>query len=106
MTVEFECVEPSEAFWGTHLLTHIDVPFNRLVDVFGEPGPPSDPYKIDVEWFIQFADGAVATIYNYKDGSAYLEPRGNAVTDIRSWHVSGHDDRVIDRVTRLLNPEG
>lgn len=71
------------SFKGYLLATYADI-----VNVFGEPTSTGDGYKVDVEWVMKTPHG-VATIYNYKDGKAYLEAEGLAVEQICEWHVGG-----------------
>lgn len=57
--------------------------YARLVEVFGEPTFRGDLDKVQAEWVLRFADGTIATIYDYKDCVAPEQ-----VTD---WHVGGFD---------------
>ncbi len=91
---------------GTCLQGYVDVSYARLVEVFGPPGRAvSDGYKIDAVWVLEFADGTVATIYNYKDGPNYMGDDGTPVTSIRDWHIGGHEKRTVELVTQLLTAE-
>lgn len=71
------------SFKGYVLATYQD-----LVDTFGSPTTNGDNYKVDVEWLIQTPHG-IATIYNYKDGKAYLGEGGLNAVQICEWHVGG-----------------
>ncbi len=74
---------------GTSLMGTMNITFNSLVDLFGDPGP-GDDYKTDAEWIIKFEDGTVATIYNYKNGYAYLGKHdGLHIVDITNWNIGG-----------------
>jgi hypothetical protein len=67
--------------------------YQDLVRVFGEPRrEPQTGEKVDVEWGLKFGDGAVVTIYNYKDGPNYCGVKGTPPERITSWHVGG--DRI------------
>ena len=79
---------------GTSLRGYIDVKYSTLVSKFGEPHYDGDGEKTDVEWDIEFEDGTVAVIYNWKDGPNYLGGRGTPVESIEEWHIGGHDSRV------------
>lgn len=77
------------------------VPYHTLVATFGAP-LPGDDYKVDAEWHFQFEDGAVATLYNWKNGPNYL---GDDVRLdlIDEWNVGGHAPEVVERLARLLH---
>jgi len=88
---------------GTSLQGYVDVKYNDLVELFGEPCE-GDEYKVDAEWVIEFNDGTIATIYNYKDGPNYGEEYG--YKDIRNkntnWHVGGKNERALAHVIHAL----
>jgi hypothetical protein len=87
---------------GTSYVGVIDVDYKKLKNTFGTPSK-GDNYKVDAEWVLQFSDGVVATIYNYKDGINYLGREGLRKTQIKNWHVGGHDQRAYDNVLKALN---
>jgi hypothetical protein len=62
----------------------------------------SDDNKTDVHWYGKFQDGRVFSIYNWKDGISYLGLEGLEVQQIRSWHIAGRDDSVVDDLTTLF----
>lgn len=90
-------IDPS----GTSLQGYIQTTYYELLALFGEP-MGGDGYKVDAEWNVLFDDGAIATIYNWKNGPNYLGTDGLDVTDIMEWHVGGHSKDVVDRVTQVL----
>ena len=63
---------------------------------------PSDEYKTDVNWGLEFEDGTIATIYNWKNGKNYCGERGLPVEDITEWHIGGHEPRVASWVEDYL----
>ena len=87
---------------GTHLQGYVDVSYERLVSLFGEPHC-GDGYKVDAEWEIRFDDGLVATIYNYKNGKNYCGSMGLELDEISDWHIGGHDKAVVERVKAILS---
>lgn len=87
----------------THLQGRVTCGYDRLVELFGDPGI-GDGYKTDAEWIIRFDDGTVATIYNWKNGRSYLGESAPPVTEIRSWNVGGHSCRAYLLVGSLLGP--
>jgi len=86
---------------GTHGLGSLDCSYSKLVETFGEPLPGD--YKTDAEWEIEFSDGLVATIYNWKNGKNYCGNRAPAVEEITCWHVGGRKMQVETRLNLLLN---
>lgn len=89
---------------GTSLQGYVNTTYANLVGCFGEPDGNFDDYKSDANWDITFADGVVATIYNWKDGKNYAGDDGLALEDIREWHVGGfRGTDVAGRVRECLN---
>jgi len=90
-----------EAMKGTSRQGYLQAPYDHLVGLFGEP-LQGDHDKTDAHWIIETNQG-IGTIYNYKDGHAYLGDTGRDVQDITFWHVGGTDEAaaqsVIDIVT-------
>lgn len=95
----------SEAFSGTHSQGSIDISYQELLELLGKPiGSYQPGEKIDAEWLIEFEDGTVASIYNYKDGISYNgREDGTPTKDIRDWHIGGHDERSTQLVFQLFN---
>lgn len=91
---------------GTCLVGYINVSYFDLKNVFGDPFG-GDQYKTDVEWEIEFEDGTVATIYNYKDGISYLgKIHGVPKSKIKEWHVGGHNSKALEHVCAVLIANG
>ena len=86
---------------GSSLVGYIVADYKDLKKAFGNPHD-GDGYKVDAEWEIEFGDGKIATIYNYKDGKNYNGRHGIPKTKIRDWHIGGFDNSVIDRVKEIL----
>ena len=82
---------------GSHLQGYVDARYDELVSLFGKPHD-SDGYKVDAEWNVQFADGTVATIYNYKDGRNYCGSSGSPKEAITNWHIGGFTKQAADNV--------
>ncbi len=74
---------------GTCYMGSISASYSALVEKFGAPNAVCDGYKTDAEWHIEFEDGSVATIYNWKDGFNYCGEEGSPVEDIKHWHIGG-----------------
>ena len=88
---------------GTHLQGEIVVTYTKLIETFGEAKGGSDDYKTDAEWNIQFDNGDVATIYNWKNGKAYLGCEGLDLECIDMWHVGGLTKDVVTEIQKILN---
>lgn len=83
---------------------YIQTSYDDLVGCFGEPTSDGDGYKVDAHWSITFADGVVATIYNWKDGPNYCGPHGTPVQRITDWHIGGHQGTDAEgRIKEVMN---
>ena len=89
---------------GTFLQGYIKASYEQLVKTFGEPhDPDGDNYKTDVEWAFEFADGTIATLYNWKNGKNYLgEAEGLELNDIYEWNVGGNSDKAVAKLLEKL----
>lgn len=91
---------------GTSLQGYLDVAFSKIVEVFGEPDPECDSYKVAFQWRITFADGTVATIYDYKASSLYDEenptPEKMREENFSDWHIGGKSSRAVELVREAL----
>ena len=75
---------------GTSYTGEVTAKYSLLVEKLGEPLAESfDNYKTDAEWHIEFEDGTVTTVYNWKDGKNYCGDEGLDVEDITEWHIGG-----------------
>ena len=93
---------------GTHLHGHITRRYEELVEAFGEPHFRYMPRagaedKIDVEWAFSFPDGRVFTVYNWKNGKAYLGASGMDVEDITEWNVGARHMSAFHDLVELLD---
>ena len=87
---------------GTSLRGYITTDYDTLVKYLGEPNT-GDEYKIDAEWDIEFDDGRIATVYNYKDGRNYCGAVGLPVDAITNWHIGGNTDSAPVLVHSIIN---
>lgn len=78
----------------TSLMGYVNTNYARLVEVFGRPISGSGDGKVNSEWIIRFANGEVATIYNYKTGTT--------PTDDYDWHIGGNKKWVVAAVSALV----
>ena len=73
---------------GTFLVGYVETTFNELVKTFGEPHyGESDDGKITAEWGLEFDDGTIATIYDWKEEGTPL--------DKYHWHIGGRTDYAV-----------
>jgi len=91
-SITFQPVSSSSAS-GTHLQGTVTTRYQRLVEVFGPSRGPGD--KVTQEWIIQFSDGVVATIYDWKEPST--------PTEEYEWHVGGFNSQALHNVMTVLN---
>ena len=87
---------------GTCLQGYITIGFDKLVAVFGEPCAERG-YKVDWEWEIEFEDGTVATVYNWKNGPNYCGEQGLNQYEIKEWHGGGRSRTAVNLVENALN---
>lgn len=81
---------------------YIDIDYKTLVEKLGQPHN-HEGYKTDAEWDIQFDDGTIATVYNWKDGHNYNNGKGLNVEDIRDWHIGGFNKKAVELVHLTVN---
>ena len=82
---------------GTSFRGYLLASYRDIVGAYGKPHDTPDNDKIDAEWVVNTPYG-VATIYNYKDGKAYLGDKGLPVEQIFEWHVGGKNGKVLGHV--------
>lgn len=85
---------------GTQLKGLIVARFDDISRIFGKP-MESACDKADAEWHIEFSDGKVATIYNYKDGKSF-SPRGKHPENIKTWHLGAKEKEAAKRIICML----
>ena len=78
----------------TGFLGEVNTTYARLVEVFGEPLSGSGDGKVNSEWIIKFANGEVATIYDWK--------LPETPTDDYNWHIGGNKRWVVAQVAALV----
>lgn len=101
--VRYYIVDHTLEIGGTYGLGEIETSYKNLVRIFGNPKIIKDKgNKTDVEWGIVFADGNIATIYNWKNGKNYLDKDGISINDIDLWHVGGRVKKVLYYITDML----
>lgn len=80
---------------------YIDISFDELVEKLGKP-TCRDEYKTDAQWTLQFEDGIVASIYNYKNGRNYLGAGAPLTEEIKDWNIGGYKENAVIHVGFLF----
>lgn len=86
---------------GTCYQGEIETTFSKLRKVFGDP-QEGDGYKVQAEWAIEFEDGLVATIYDWKLGPDYLGDEGIPPEDVVIWNIGGDEEDAVGYVKKAL----
>ena len=73
---------------GTSLKGYLVASYDELVKAFGQPVFGGD--KVNVVWELQYEDGTVATIYDWKEPAV---PMGRY-----AWHIGGKSQAAVDLV--------
>lgn len=79
---------------GTCYIGAIIMDYDELVLLFGEPHYLNGD-KTLAEWCIKYADGTIATIYDWKNYGLQKE-------QIKHWHVGGFDRKALDNVMQSI----
>ena len=89
---------------GTGFEGTIKLDYYDIVSKLGHPHD-LDGYKIDAEWEIEFYDGTVATLYNWKNGRNYCGEDGLDLHQIDEWCIGGFGREAVDKVYELFHKE-
>lgn len=87
---------------GTFKQGVIGMSYAMLNQAFGPPNTTPNDDCVDAEWHIQFEDGLVATIYNWKNGPRWLGRTGPNVDQITRWVIGGKNYEAVERVLSIL----
>lgn len=78
----------NEEIFGTSLMGYVTATYEELVNVFGrEHFGQSGDGKVNAEWCLEFADGTIATIYDWKESSIPLLEY--------KWHIGGNSKIAV-----------
>jgi hypothetical protein len=77
---------------GTSLKGHIVTTYAELVEKFGEPNKGGD--KTTVVWALDFEDGTIATIYDWKYGETPMHKT--------EWNIGGKSQEAVYRVYEVM----
>jgi hypothetical protein len=67
--------------------------FAKLIKAFGPPIKGRD-YKVTAEWDIEFEDGSVVTIYDWKEDTT--------PEDLYEWHIGGTKNARIELIGQII----
>ena len=84
---------------GTSNQGSITATLRSLIKIFGQPnGQPSD--KTTVEWVLQFENGTVATVYDWKRDEYGLGEID--LDELVDWNIGGFDNDAYEQVRRAV----
>lgn len=87
------------------LVGHVDTSYHSLLNTFGEPKDGGPDGKTDAVWEVQFSEGTVASIYNWKNGHNYCGLDGVPVHRIKHWNVGGYGVRALELVELAIKTQ-
>ena len=90
---------------GTSLVGEIKLDYYDILNRLGNPVKFGGGNKVSAEWEIEFYDGTVATLYNWKNGRNYCGEDGLELHQIDEWHVGGFNGKALDKVNELFKGE-
>ena len=86
----------------THGRGDLTATYGQLVELFGEPMDKTMGFKTDAEWVLEYENGAIVTIYNWKNGKNYCGDEGLAIEEVDTWSVGGNTSAAPDFVDRTI----
>lgn len=93
MATQVKTTDSWSAANGTSLQGYVRTTYAQLVDLFGNGMGAGD--KTTQEWVLEFDDGTIATIYDWK---TYETPM-----DLYEWHVGGTSKQAVWKVQDALD---
>lgn len=85
---------------GTFLQGYVKSTYNKLVKAFGLPQVNkgrSEYEKVTIEWVLRFADGTIATIYDWKNYG-----KQPAADEEFQWNIGGRKPEAVTLVKESL----
>ena len=80
----------------------LEAPFSDLMEVLGEPDP-GDTYKVTCRWVIEFVDGVIVQIDDFKLNDVYDPDNGVPHIFRNRWRLKANDPMGIDRAQIFLS---
>jgi hypothetical protein len=93
----FKTNNPKTNVNGTSLQGYVSTTFDKLKELLGPAGEGSADGKTNVEWTLEFVDGTVATIYDWK--------MSNIPTETYDWHIGGKSKKAVEYIQEALKLE-
>lgn len=88
---------------GTCLQGRIETTLAELTKKFGPPHveKPNHFDKVGYEWMLEFSDGTIATIYDWKRyTNKPLEPNEKF-----EWNIGGYDQQAVKNIFQIMKNE-
>ena len=86
---------------GTSLQGYVVTTQRDLIDTFGEPIRfEEDADKTTLEWIIEFKNGEIATIYDWKR----YELGTPGLDEVCEYHIGGNSRDVVSLVKEAMHP--
>lgn len=79
---------------GTSLKGQVYTTYDKLVSALGKPKGGSADGKTTCEWIVEFEDGSVVTIHDWKTS--------NTPKDLHNWHVGARSHAALDYLEEVL----
>jgi hypothetical protein len=77
----------------TSLQGYVTTTYDYITRLFGPPTCRLND-KVTCEWVLEFDDGSIVTLYDYKEGTT--------PTDEYAWHIGGHGPYALQRIKESL----
>ena len=89
--MQFKTSKDTDLLKDTFYQDSINISYEELVKLFGEPliYGEEENSKTRAEWIIEWEDGGITTIYDWK--SEYIP-----VEDVVDWHVGGVNNKAAE----------
>lgn len=91
---QFTVNSKNTSIQGTSHKGYVCTTYDKLVKTLGQPKGGSADGKTTCEWHIEFADGKVATIYDWKVN--------NTPKDLYDWHIGAKTHGALDHLEEVL----
>ena len=83
---------------GTSLQGYVEATRSFLELLLGEPTEYGSEDKVTTEWAVEFDNGVIATIYDWKR----YEMGKPEMDEVIEWHIGGNGNEAVYQVCELL----
>ncbi len=94
---KYKVNQKSTSVEGTSLMGHVTTTHSKLVELFGEPKGGSADGKTTCEWVLEFENGVVGTIHDWKTESTPKE--------LYDWCIGGYSYKILLLLQEVMNTE-